>query len=124
MTMAQATALLVLVHERKPITATRLAELLNVSTVTVGRFVRTLEQNGWLHRRPDPSDARAMLIAPTGQTHTMLHVFVSVTEQIMDEAYQGFGHEDIEGLLGQLAEIRGNLYRVAGKPDADPRSMV
>lgn len=124
MTMAQATALLVLVQERTPITATRLAGLLNVSTVTVGRFVRSLEHNGWLDRRPDPNDARAMLIAPTKQTHDALEVFVAVTEQIMSEAYRGFVQRDIENVLVHLAEIRKNLYRVAGKPDTDPQSML
>lgn len=124
MTMAQATALLVLVQERKPITATRLAALLNVSTVTVGRFVRSLEQNGWISRRTDPADGRAMLIAATPQTYASLDTFVAVTEQLMDEAYEGFEPADVEDLLAHLAELRKNLYRQAGKPDTDPQLML
>lgn len=124
MTMAQATALLVLVQERRPITATRLAELLNVSTVTVGRFVRSLEQNGWIRRRADPADGRAMLIAPTEKTYDTLDTFVAVTEQLMDEAYAGFESEDVEELLAHLAELRKNLYRQAGKLDVDPQPML
>ena len=124
MTMAQATALLVLVQERVPITATRLAALLNVSTVTVGRFVRSLEQNGWIRRRADPADGRAMLIAATKKTYDSLHIFVAVTEQLMREAYAGFEPDDVDELLAHLAELRRNLYRQAGKPDTDPQSIL
>lgn len=124
MTMAQATALLVLVQERAPITATRLAELLNVSTVTVGRFVRSLENNGWLRRSPDPGDARAMLLAPTDATYAHLDRFIAVTDRLMREAYAGFDTDGVEHLVSSLAELRKNLYRAAGKPDTDPQSLL
>ena len=124
MTMAQATALLVLVQERKPITATRLAALLNVSTVTVGRFVRSLEQNGWIRRRTDPDDGRAMLIAATERTYASLDNFIAVTARLMNEAYEGFESDDVEELLAHLAELRRNLYRQAGKPDTDPQPLL
>jgi len=120
MSMAQATALLVLVQERMPITATRLAHLLNVSTVTVGRFVRRLIDNGWIVRRPDPQDGRARLLAPTDQTYRSLDVFTRVTEQLMAEAYEGLALADVETLLAHLAELRRNLYQAVGKPDTDP----
>ena len=123
MSMAQATALLVLVQERQPITATRLAGLLNVSTVTVGRFVRSLVHNGWIVRRPDPDDARAMLLLPTEQTAQALERFIEVTERLMREAYEGFQEADVESLLVHLEALRRNLYRAGGKPDTDPMPL-
>lgn len=124
MSMAQATALLVLVQEGAPITAARLAGLLNVSAVTVGRFVRSLEQNEWIRRQRDPGDARAMLLEPTRKTHQHLGRFFAVTDQLMEEAYRGFGAGEITGLVKRLAAIRRNLYEASGKPDTQPQAMV
>ena len=77
-TPAQASALLVLVQEQVPTTAARLAELLNVSPVTVGRFVKSLLDNKWIRRKPDPDDARAMLIEPTKKTLNTLPAFLLI----------------------------------------------
>ncbi|MEM9491733.1 MAG: MarR family transcriptional regulator [Myxococcota bacterium] len=124
MTMAQATALLVLVQEAAPITATRLAGLLNVTPVTVGRFVRNLLQNGWIHRKPDPNDARAMLLEPTKKTYTQLGAFFDVTNLLMANAYGEMGGDRVKSLVRSLAEIRGNLYEASGKPDTQPQVML
>lgn len=124
MTMAQATALLCLVQEGAPITAARLAGLLNVSPVTVGRFVRSLEQNQWIRRRPDPGDARAMLLEPTRKTYQQLGRFLAVTDQLMNEAYEGFTERQVKSLVELLAAVRKNLYQASGKPDTQPQAMV
>lgn len=124
MTMAQATALLVLVQEGAPITAARLAGLLNVSAVTVGRFVRSLEQNKWIRRRRDPHDARAMLLEPTRKTFARLGRFFTVTDQLMQEAYEGMSDHEVRAAVKLLATIRRNLYRASGKPDTEPQALV
>lgn len=124
MTLAQATALLILVQERAPITAARLAELLNVSPVTVGRFVRSLEQNRWIRRRPDPNDARAMLLEPTRKTLNGLGRFFDVADRLMEEAYAGFTDREVQQMVAHLARARRNLYEAAGKPDIQPQVML
>lgn len=124
MTLAQATALLILVQARSPITAARLAELLNVSAVTVGRFVRSLEQNRWIRRRPDPGDARAMLLEPTEQTLDGLDRLFVVTDRLMEELYAGFSEREVQQMEAHLARARRNLYRAAGKLDIRPQVML
>jgi DNA-binding MarR family transcriptional regulator len=124
MSMAQATALLVLVQEGAPITAARLAGLLNVSAVTVGRFVRSLEHNRWIRRRRDPDDARAMLLEPTSKTHARLGKFFTITDQLMHEAYEGMTDQDVRAVVKLLAAIRRNLYQASGKPDTVPQALV
>ena len=124
MTLAQATALLILVQERAPITAARLADLLNVSPVTVGRFVRSLEQNKWLRRRPDPNDARAMLLEPTRKTLNSLARFFNVTDRLMADAYAGFSIREVELMVKHLARARRNLYQAAGKLDLRPQVLL
>ncbi len=118
-TLAQATALLVLVQERQPITAARLAALLNVSPVTVGRFVRSLEDNKWLRRKPDPLDGRAMLLEVTKKTHRNLTRFFEVTDRLMEDAYAGFTPTDVRDAVALLARCRQNLYRISGKHEAE-----
>lgn len=124
MTIAQATALLILVQEGKPITATRLASLLNVTPVTVGRFVRSLVQNEWIHRTRDPDDARAMLLEPTQKTYSRLGQFFHVTNQLMDDAYGGFSPEEVETLVTGLIQVRRNLYVASGRPEPEPQAML
>ena len=116
-TPAQASALLVLVQERAPTTAARLAALLNVSPVTVGRFVKSLLDNKWIRRKPDPEDARAMLIEPTRKTYNTLPSFFAVTGQLMDEAYAGYEAGEIDALVQLLVRTRRNLYASSGKDD-------
>lgn len=123
-TPAQASALLVLVQEQAPTTAARLAELLNVSPVTVGRFVKSLLDNKWIRRKPDPDDARAMLIEPTKKTHNMLPAFFEVTGQLMEEAYAGYKVGEIQALVDLLGRTRRNLYEASGKPDAPTQMQL
>ncbi|MEM8843388.1 MAG: MarR family transcriptional regulator, partial [Pseudomonadota bacterium] len=51
----------VLVHlaGREGLNQKGLAEILELDTVTLGRHIDRLERDGWLERRPDPTDRRA-----------------------------------------------------------------
>lgn len=108
-TPAQANALLVLVNARSPLTAARLAEALSVSEVTVGRFVRALEAEGWVERRPDPDDSRARLLEVTEKTRDHLPAFIRVTNAVLDLAFAGVGRDELQRLAELLAEVRGRL---------------
>src|SRR4051812_40196973 len=61
-TSAQANALLVLVNARHPLSQADLARELALSEVTVGRFVRAMEEAGWIERARDPEDSRVLLL--------------------------------------------------------------
>jgi DNA-binding MarR family transcriptional regulator len=52
-----------------PLGQAELARRLGLEKSTVSRLVGQLAGRGWLHRRPDPDDGRATLLAltPTGQ---------------------------------------------------------
>ena len=55
-TPQQAAVLMVLFQARRPLTARELAEHQGVSQPTVGRFIKALEQQGWVTRDADPND--------------------------------------------------------------------
>jgi DNA-binding MarR family transcriptional regulator len=86
--------------------------------------VRSLEQNRWIRRRPDPNDARAMLIEPTRKTLNGLGRFFNVADRLMAEAYAGFAERDAIQMVAYLARARRNLYEAAGKPDIRPQVML
>ncbi len=108
-TPAQANALMVLFNAREPITAATLADELALSEVTVGRFVRAMEEAGWLERRPHPNDSRAFLLAPTQKARDALPRFIQVTNRLLDTAFAGFTREEIEARSRYLTRLRANL---------------
>jgi DNA-binding MarR family transcriptional regulator len=82
---------------------------MSVSEVTVGRFVRALEEEGWLERRPDPDDSRARLLEVTEKTRDHLPAFIRVTNTVLDQAFAGVGRDELLRLAELLAEVRGRL---------------
>ena len=108
-TPAQANVLLVLMQERRPLTARRLAELLALSEVTVGRFVATLERRGWIARRPDPRDRRARLLHPTDKTRAAMPTFISIANALLDESFAGLDPDALRALAETLAKVRRNV---------------
>lgn len=108
-TPAQATVLQVLVTAREPLTAREVARRLSLSEVTVGRFVRSLDQHGWLERRRDPDDSRAIHLLPTQRTYDELPRFLRVSNTLLDDAFAGFDRRAIEQLGRDVDQVRANL---------------
>jgi DNA-binding MarR family transcriptional regulator len=108
-TPAQANVLLVLVQAKSPLTAAKLSDQLGLSEVTVSRFLRALQQKGWIERLPDPKDKRAMLIHPTAKTKRMLPRFIAVANSLLDTCFADFSGQEIRLLGRALARVRQNL---------------
>lgn len=108
-TPAQANALMILFAARQPLQARELAERMELSQVTVGRFLKALEQQGWVARTPDPDDARAMLVRPTAKAYETLPVFIAVSNTLLDQAFAGFSRPDIRRIATVAGRVRANL---------------
>lgn len=108
-TSAQANALLVLVNARRPLSQVELANELSLSEVTVGRFVRAMEEAGWVERTRDPSDARALLLRPTARARDALPRFIAVSNQLLDRVFAGLDDAEIERVTQLIAAIRANV---------------
>lgn len=108
-TPAQANAMMILFQEKSPMTARQLARQMNLSEVTVGRFVRALEGAGWVKREADPKDTRAILILPSKKAYRAFPRFVNVSNALLDGAFAGFTKKEVE-TLGRLVErVRMNV---------------
>jgi DNA-binding MarR family transcriptional regulator len=108
-TPAQANAMMILFQEKAPMTARQLARQMNLSEVTVGRFVRALERAGWLEREADPKDTRAILVEPSAKAYRAFPRFLNVSNALLDVAFAGFTRQEVEA-LGKLVErVRMNV---------------
>lgn len=108
-TPAQANALMILFQERRPLTARVLAGHMALSEVTVGRFVRALEAAGWVRRDPDPTDHRAMLIRPTKKAYRALPRFIRISNQLLDEVFEGLDESAVRRIARTTERLRRNL---------------
>lgn len=108
-TPAQANVLLALVQNRGPMTARQLASVLELSEVTVGRFVRRLARDGWIERSRDPADARALLLLPTPRAREALPGFIRVSNAFSDQLLEGFDTDSVRSLLVVTGRLCSNL---------------
>jgi len=108
-TPAQANAMMILFQEKEPMTARQLARQMNLSEVTVGRFVRALESTGWVTRSADPRDTRAILVRPSRKAYRAFPRFLNVSNALLERAFAGFSKKEVES-LGRLVErVRTNV---------------
>jgi len=111
-TPARAHALIVLFNARRAIKARELARQLALSEATVSRFLRKMEEDGWVERTPDPEDRRAMLLQPTATARERFPELVEVSNQVLDDIYGALSSDEIQ----QLAEMVGRVQsRLADK---------
>ena len=76
---------------------------------TVSRILARLERDGWIHKRPDPNDARAYIIVPTDQAKQLRDEvptqLLDHFEDILDVLDEG----EEEELLRLLKKLRRRL---------------
>lgn len=108
-TPSQANALMILFAAKEPLQARALAERMELSQVTVGRFLKALEEQGWVARESDPRDARAMLARPTKKAYRTLPSFIAVSNTMLDQAFKGFSRSEIRRIATVAGRVRENL---------------
>jgi len=101
------------------ITQVELADMLEITPITLGRLIDRLEANGWVERRNCPDDRRARRLFLTGKAHPMLERMWELAGETRDEALAGVAPEMRESLIDSLITIRGNLTR---KEDTVPQA--
>lgn len=114
-TPAQANALMILFSAKRPLLARDLAVRMELSQVTVGRFVKALERRGWIAREADPADSRALLIRPTPKAYRTLPTFIAVSNTLLDAAFAGFSRPQIRRIATVAGRVRDNLGRSQGE---------
>lgn len=88
-----------------------LKERTSLEKSTLTSMLDRLEEAGLVRRRPSPDDRRRILIERTEKDRALERAYKSVSKEMTDLYYRGFGDEDIERFETYLRLIFENLDR-------------
>ena len=97
----------------------KLAELLDIEAITLGRILDKLETLGLIERRPHPSDRRIWLLHLTEAARPKLTQLRQLGEITRGEALAGTTEPDRECLLQTLRILKANLTDPCDSPVAE-----
>jgi DNA-binding MarR family transcriptional regulator len=108
MTLSHAKVLIFL-SRNEGATQARLAELSDTDPMTLVRILDRMEKDGWLERRPDPSDRRAYRLFLKRAADPVLAEINRIGDRARGEALAGVSTEDRAHLVALMERIHGNL---------------
>lgn len=108
LTQTQWQALAVL-SRREGLRQAELAELLNVQPISLARLIDRMENAGWVERRPDPNDRRAIQLYLRPKVDPIIDEMVAVSLATRAAAMKGFNEAEQEQLLELLPRMMNNL---------------
>ena len=76
---------------------------------TVTTLVGRTEALGYVARRRNPEDGRSWLVALTKEGEAMRQPFVTISEELLGQAYAGFTKKEKETLVRLLRRMAHNL---------------
>lgn len=86
-----------------------LAQILEVQPITLSRLIDRLEAAGWVERRPDPSDRRAVRLFLTDGAQPILDRIRAVAMDTVADAMVGIPDAEQEHIINTLLTVRENL---------------
>lgn len=97
---------------REGIRQVELAELMELTPMSVMRVVDQLVELDLIERRQDTSDRRAFLLYLRPAAHQQLAKIEQESETLWHEVLKTFGPEKIEDFIQALEEVRNNLSAI------------
>ena len=89
----------------------RLADLLEVEPITVGRMIDRLQEAELVERRPDPADRRAWRLFNSAKGNALFDQLRPYANETFEIALDGIAEPDRDRLMDMLLRIRANLSR-------------
>lgn len=117
LTQAQWRAL-TLLSRHEGINQATLADLLEIQPITVTRLLDRMEQNGWIERRPDPGDRRAVRLHLKPKAEPLLAELQAVGAEILELALTDIEPPQRLALVDSLEQMKSNLSQAAEPADA------
>ncbi|HEY8519951.1 MAG TPA: MarR family transcriptional regulator [Gammaproteobacteria bacterium] len=108
LTQAQWRAIAHLMHE-EGLNQAALAERLEVKPITVARLIDRMQSAGWVERRTDPDDRRAIRLYLTPKAQPILAEMQRRAEEMMAEALRGIAPSARRELAAALKRMKQNL---------------
>ncbi|MEJ2326368.1 MAG: MarR family transcriptional regulator [Chromatiaceae bacterium] len=88
-----------------------LAESLELQPMTVARLIDRMEAAGWVQRRPDPGDRRAVQLYPTPKAEPMIDQIQALAAETRGDAFAGLTPAALDAFYDTLRIIKENLLR-------------
>jgi DNA-binding MarR family transcriptional regulator len=111
LTRAQCRVLGYLGHSGK-VNQARLAEVLEVAPISVGRLLERMEEGGWIERVENPEDRRERQVRMTPKAERSLDQARMLGDEVVAEGLAGFSDAEVRQLTALLQRVRGNLSKV------------
>jgi DNA-binding MarR family transcriptional regulator len=108
MTLTQA-KVLVFLSRNEGCTQARLAELCDTDPMTLVRVLDRMQTDGFLERRPDPSDRRVYRLFLKPASDPILAEITRIGDRARAEALAGLSNEERTQLIGLLERVHANL---------------
>ena len=102
--------------QNEGINQSRLAELIEIEPITLGRIVDKLEAMGLIERHPHPTDRRTWLLHLMPTARPKLEQVRELGEIIRSEALAGVSEDDRQRLLKTLQALKANLTQACDAP--------
>ncbi|WP_066132154.1 MarR family winged helix-turn-helix transcriptional regulator [Bordetella ansorpii] len=87
----------------------KLAELLDVTPMTVARMLDRMQEGGWVVRIQDPNDRRAFHVRITEKAQSVLDDALLLGDDVTAMAMDGLSADERATLVALLRKVRGNL---------------
>ncbi|MBI1259124.1 MAG: MarR family transcriptional regulator [Chloroflexi bacterium] len=94
---------------REGMSQAALAEILEAQPITVARMIDRMEAAGWVERRPDPDDRRAVRLYKMPKAEPILNQMWDLAAETRGAATEGISEKEKELLLDILQRMRKNL---------------
>lgn len=102
-------AVLAILDRHDGLSQSELADELEIEKSTVGRLIDHVEANGWIERRPMPSDRRLWLVHLTDRAKSLIETVMAVILATRTEVLRGLTTEQQQQLSHGLAFLKTNL---------------
>jgi DNA-binding MarR family transcriptional regulator len=103
--VSQARVLGLLYFSKKPVKPSRLATLLFQETQSITGILHRIERKGWVRRRPDPEDRRAVGLELTDKGRDLAKRVIATSEDLYGEVFKPLAAQErrtVERILGKL----------------------
>jgi DNA-binding MarR family transcriptional regulator len=98
--------------EQEGRTHTELAAALQVTPATMTKTLQRMEKQGFLQRRPDPTDQRVSRVYLTESGRAVQREVENVFQTIERETFRGLSQQELDTLRRFLSCLRENLLEV------------
>lgn len=86
-----------------------LAELMEIQPITLARLIDRMAAAGWVERRPDPRDRRAVQLFLADKTQPLLADMRAAGILFQEQALAGVSEAELQQLIATLGKIKANL---------------